>query len=338
MRRLWALPFVPLYWAGLRLKHALRKRSSQPPHTLRRPVISVGSLSAGGAGKTPLVLMLAEIYKRHGIDADILSRGYRRQSKQVEEVPASGDPARFGDEPILLARHGLRVFVGADRFAAGTLAEAGERNEGVQLLDDGFQHQQLARDLNVVLLTLEDARDWHLPAGNLREPLAALARADVIVLREDEASALSKVVATHSQAEVWVTRRQLVLPAEMPHRPLLFCGIARPQTFLKMVREAGCEPAANSFFPDHHAYTLPDIARLVDKARRARADGFCTTAKDAVKISPEARKTLETIGPLIVAQLRVSLINEPKATSRLLSLWTASGKWTRAAAAPLPPP
>jgi tetraacyldisaccharide 4'-kinase len=166
----------------------------------------------------------------------------------------------------------------------------------------------------VVLLTLEDAQDWLLPAGNLRETMASLRRSDVVVVREEEAPELAGIT---GGTEVWVVRRELVLPAERPRKPLAFCGIARPQGFFAMLRGAGCEVTGEVAFADHHAYTGEHFQLLVDAARHAGADGFVTTAKDAVKISSEARRKLEEIGPMVVAELRVSLVDEERAMATL---------------------
>jgi len=332
VRRPWALPLVPLYWAGLRVKNAFFSWGWLRVRRLERPVISVGSLSAGGAGKTPVVLMLAELLGRHGVEVDVLSRGYGRGSGVVEEVDAAGLASRFGDEPLEMARRGVRVVVGADRWAAGRLVE-GSNEDGravgsiphpfdetermghpVHLLDDGFQHRRLHRDLDVVLLTVEDVRDWLLPAGNLREPMGSLGQADVVVVREDEAVELRTAIPVG--AEVWTVRRELALPVERPKKPVVFCGIARPEGFLTMLRGAGCEAAEWVVFPDHYAYAESDFAQLVEAARHAGADGFCTTAKDAVKIPEASMRMLEAVGPVVVAALRVSLVDEGQA-------WTA---------------
>ena len=310
MRRPWALPLVPLYWAGLAAKNAWHDRGHGVRH-LGWPVISVGSLSTGGAGKTPVVLMLADLLTRHGLAVDVLSRGYGRGSNQceAEAVDPTGTARRFGDEPLLMAQTGLLVFVGAERFAAGKLAET-DAPPRIHLLDDGFQHRRLARTLNVVLLTLVDAQDWLLPAGNLRESLRALGRADVIILREEEAPALIPLV---PGKEIWLIRRTLTLPSAVPIRPIAFCGIARPSSFFTMLREQGCTPAGEVAFPDHHPYTGEDFASLLATAQQTGADGFITTAKDAVKVSPQQKSLLETAGPLSVAELRVSLAEEDTA-------------------------
>jgi len=317
-RRPWALPLVPFYWVGVSAKNVLYDRGWLKARNLQRPVVSVGSLSAGGAGKTPVVLMLAELLARHGIAADVLSRGYGRGSGAVEEVDPAGEAARFGDEPLEMARRGAKVFVGADRFAAGTFAES-QQAAAAHLLDDGFQHRGLDRDLDVVLLTLEDVQDMLLPAGDLREPLRALRRADVVVVREGESHALAAVDIAGMRAEIWKIRRYLELPKERPRRPFVFCGIARPQGFLAMLPQ----PAGTKLFPDHHAYREDDFAMLAEAARHVGADGFITTAKDAVKISAEARQMLETVGPLVVAELRVALANEERVVERLKRICSA---------------
>src|SRR5271156_3603930 len=135
-RRPWAWPLVPVYRAALAVKDALRGE----PKQLQWPVVSVGSLSAGGAGKTPVVIALARMLKARGWDVDVLSRGYGRSGSGVERVEGT-DTVRFGDEPVLIAQRAeVPVWVGADRFAAGQRAESEARDRGVHVLDDGMQH------------------------------------------------------------------------------------------------------------------------------------------------------------------------------------------------------
>jgi tetraacyldisaccharide 4'-kinase len=236
----------------------------------------------------------------------------------VEAVDPDGLASRYGDEPMEMARAGLDVFVGADRYAAGTLAETAVADKPlVHLLDDGFQHRRLARDLDVVLLTAEDARDGLLPGGNLREPAASLGRADVIVLREEEAQELALTAARYPQAQVWTIRRELVLPNERPQRMVAFCGVARPEGFLAMLRAAGCELAGEIVFPDHHAYETEDYLRLVEAVLHAGADGLITTAKDAVKIPRVAMTKLNGVAEVVVAKLKVVLTDEAQAIARI---------------------
>ncbi len=330
---------MPLYWAGLGVKNRLYDAGLWKAHALRWPVISVGSLSAGGSGKTPVVRMLAGLLGREGVGVDVLSRGYGRGSGAVEEVDAGGSAERFGDEPLELARTGLRVFVGADRVAAGELAERREptshrRDVGhpvlgqelrVHLLDDGFQHRRLGRALDVVLLTALDVEDRLLPGGNLREPLRSLGRAGVVILREEEAERLRPVVARYTRAEVWMIRRELVLPERRLQRPMVFCGIARPEGFLRMLKEAGCAAAAQAVFRDHQRYGQAEVERILAEARKVGADGFYTTAKDAVKLSPEWLSRLGEVGPVEVVGLSVVLEDEAKAVATMLRAVRGSG-------------
>jgi tetraacyldisaccharide 4'-kinase len=298
---------------------------------LENPVISVGSVSAGGAGKTPMVLLLARILRHRGYAVRILTRGYKRSSDITSRVEPFDDAAWQGDEPVLLAqRSGVPVFVGADRYQAGVMAEQGEPSEKlvVHLLDDGFQHQKLARDVDIVLLTQADVEDTLLPAGNLREPLSAIAEADVVVLREEEATSLRSVVAGLSGAKrapaIWVIQRSLSLgeagEVALPTKPLAFCGIARPENFTKMLAAQGYEPMDTMIFPDHHAYDDGDIHRLIERARQVEANGFVTTEKDAVKLTPILHDHLETVGQIVVARLSVELLDEQESLSQLVTM------------------
>src|SRR5580704_14207040 len=169
-----------IYGAGVRARNTLYDRGFVRARKLRGPVVSVGNLSVGGAGKTPFVLLLGELLKACAVPFDILSRGYGRQTRGVALVDPAGSAPDFGDEPLLLARRlGVPVIVGEDRYQSGLLAEH-KFGPQMHLLDDGFQHRALARNFDIVLVTPEDARDRLLPAGRLREPLASLARADAV--------------------------------------------------------------------------------------------------------------------------------------------------------------
>jgi tetraacyldisaccharide 4'-kinase len=320
MRRPWLLPLVPVYGAVLGVK---RRLFVGEPRRLVRPVISVGSLSAGGAGKTPVVVALAELLGRNGFTVDVLSRGYGRESRAVERVDPAGSAARFGDEPLEMARRtGAAVYVGSDRYAAGLLAEKTAGGSALlHLLDDGFQHRRLARALDVLLLTQEDAADRLLPAGNLREPLGRLREAGAVVVREDEADGLREALATFARVDVpvWVIRRRLEVPAEIAARPLAFCGIARPESFFSMLRAEGVELAETVAFGDHHGYGWRDLTRLVAAAERSGADGFVTTEKDAVKLSKAMRARLGSVGQVTVVRLAVGFADEAAVVAQVLA-------------------
>jgi tetraacyldisaccharide 4'-kinase len=327
-------PLVPLYETVIAAKEELLQRGWVQQKRLRHPVISVGSLSAGGAGKTPVVLMLAELLGRRGFEVRILTRGYGRRSRIVQRVDPdwndAGAARQYGDEPLMLARRlaasvpRASVWVGADRHRAGSLAEKNEApgTKVVYLLDDGFQHRGLARDLDVVLMTRQDFGDESLPAGNLREPLKASSRADVIVVREDEAFAGR----FSGKAKTWTVRRQLRFGANAdaaPSHPWLFCGLARPESFQNMLAAAGTTIAGTSVFRDHHAYSAADVERLVRAAVAAGADGFVTTQKDAVKLSVAMLERLRSVGPIVVPELQVTLLNESACMDELLEMLLA---------------
>jgi tetraacyldisaccharide 4'-kinase len=330
-RRPLLLPLAPLYGAVLAIKRQLFRWGWLKQDRLQSPVISVGSVSAGGAGKTPMVLMLAKVLRHRGYAVRILTRGYKRGSSTTTRVEPFDDAAWHGDEPVLLAqRSGVPVYEGVDRYQAGVMAEQNEPSEKlvVHLLDDGFQHRRLVRDVDIVLLTQADVEDTLLPAGNLREPLSALAKADVVVLREEEADSLRSVVAGLSGAKrapaIWVIRRTLSLgeggEVALPSKPLAFCGIARPESFTKMLAAQGYEPMYTIVFPDHHAYNDDDMHRLLEHARQVEANGFVTTEKDAVKLTPVMRDHLETVGPIVVGRLSVELLDEQESLSQLITL------------------
>ncbi|MFY9561520.1 MAG: tetraacyldisaccharide 4'-kinase [Terriglobales bacterium] len=291
-------PLTGLYGAGIALRNTLFDRGVLPALRLRRPVISVGNLSAGGSGKTPFVIALGELLKERGIQFDVLSRGYRRQTRGVLVVEPQGSASDFGDEPMLIARRlSVPVIVGERRYEAGLIAEQKFKTQ-MHLLDDGFQHRSLARAFDIVLIAPGDFEDRLLPSGRLREPLASLKRADAIVLPQGLANEHPALRAK----PLWSMQREIVLSA-VPSAPLVFCGIARPQQFFAQVRAAGVTPAAEIVFRDHHAYDMDDIQVLLGARRDLDAGGFLTTEKDAINLG-DLRFGLE---PLTVAILTLTL-------------------------------
>ncbi|HEY5214525.1 MAG TPA: tetraacyldisaccharide 4'-kinase [Acidobacteriaceae bacterium] len=336
-RRPWARPLVPLYAAAVAMKDALRQAALLRTRRLRWPVVSVGSLSAGGAGKTPVVIALAKLLQEMGQHVDVLTRGYGRQGRGVEQVEPDVDLSakRFGDEPLLIARQTkVPVWVGGDRFEAGERAEAeaGESQRGVHLLDDGFQHRQLARTIDIVLVTGEDLNDSLLPAGNLREGLSALQRADVVVVREDEFEVVGKRVwaRVREGAQMWTVRRTLRFPAPLfvfgaGLRPVAFCAIARPEGFAAMLQEAGCGIVETVAFGDHHRYSMADVERVIEVAKGLNGSGFVTTEKDAVKLTASMRERLERVGPLMVVSLE-AVFPDSQAVMRALEAKLVAAK------------
>ena len=271
--------------------------------------MSVGNLSAGGSGKTPFVLLLGELLKARGMKFDVLSRGYGRSSRGVLLVDPAGLPQQFGDEPLLIARRlQVPVIVGEDRYQAGLFAES-RFGPQMHLLDDGFQHRALARDVDIVLVTPQDANDRLLPAGRMREPLQSLGRADAVVL----ASGATAESFPLEGKEVWRVRRGIV-PKNVPARPVVFCGIARPQNFVLQLKAANIEPVAEAFYRDHHAYDEKDVRELLELKHRSEAGGFVTTEKDAVNLGGY----LAALEPLSVIPVKMELADAANVVDTIL--------------------
>lgn len=302
-------PLSSIYGVIVRTRNTLYDRGHLPAHRLHGPVISIGNLSAGGSGKTPFVMLLGDLLKARGVKFDVLSRGYGRKTRGVLLVDPGGLPQQFGDEPLLIARKlDVPVIVGEDRYEAGKFAES-RFGAQLHLLDDGFQHRAIARDFDVVLVTPQDATDRLLPAGRLREPLSSLRRADAVVL----ASGASTESFPLEGKLVWRVKRG-ILPQQVPPRPVVFCGIARPQNFVLQLRTANIEPAAEAFYRDHHAYNEKDVRQLLELKKRSEAGGFVTTEKDAVNLGPY----LSALEPLSVIPVRMELIEGANAVDTIL--------------------
>jgi tetraacyldisaccharide 4'-kinase len=313
--RPWLWPLVPGYRLALALRALQLRMGLKPVRRLRWPVVSVGNLSAGGAGKTPLVIALAKALTARGVQVDVLSRGYgRRHSVLPVLVETSGTAEAFGDEPLVIAREAqVPVYVAAERYEAGLLAERSALSGfGLHLLDDGFQHRQLARDADILLLSSEDLRDHLLPAGNLREALRAAERASVIAIPADEPEVAEWVKARGWKGTVWRVRRQMdVPPIEGP--VVAFCGIARPEQFFRGLEAGGLHLAARFAFPDHHRYTAGDLERVTLAAREAGATAVLTTEKDLVRLGAMSASL-----PILTVPLRIEIDDERAAIDWLI--------------------
>jgi tetraacyldisaccharide 4'-kinase len=317
--------------SAFRLAVAMRRLGYQrgwlKTRRLAQPVVSVGNLTAGGTGKTPLVACIARILLRRGWKPVILTRGYGRSSKDkmIVVAPAAGrraDAKEIGDEPALLARMlpEVPLVVCADRFRGGQAAE--ERFQvNAHILDDGFQHLALARDLDVVALdatqTVSDCS--LLPAGRQREPLSALRRAQIVVItRADSAppeSLEALVVKIHPGARIFRSRTELsgwenamtgeAVPGAAVNAPKVaaFCGVGNPQAFFGDLRRWGFNPVSEDAFPDHHVYTGKEIQQLVEDARRKGAAALLTTQKDAVKFAADWTPQLPILACTIEAKI-----------------------------------
>ncbi len=261
---------------------------------LRRPVISVGNIAVGGRGKTPVVACLARLLVEMGERPAILSRGYRRRRADDGVVvvrDADGiraDLDRSGDEPLMLARRlpGVAVLASPDRYVAGRLAE---RHLGatVHVLDDGFQHLQLDRDIDLVIVAAEDvsADARTLPEGRLRELPDALIAADAVLAVDG--GALDHVP-REARPATFRLRRAIgsVGGGTEPGPVMAVAGIAGTGRFFEDLRQAGHAVVATAAFRDHHRYSRRDLDRLVGTARAAGAGRILTTEKDFVRLLP----------------------------------------------------
>jgi tetraacyldisaccharide 4'-kinase len=323
MMRPWLAPFMPLYAAGAALRDLCIQRGWASTRRLRFPVISIGNLSTGGSGKTPFAIALAKLLTARGVRVDVLSRGYGRQSRLPARVRPDGTAEEFGDEPLLIAREtGIPVYVAPQRYDAGVLAEAEAQrphriNKGqlvaAHILDDGFQHRQLARDVDILLLNRADWQDNLLPAGNLREAHVAVRRAAVVAIPADEPQLGAELKAWGYQGSIWhIHRRMEVLPVKGPIAA--FCGIARPGQFFAGLKAGGLTLTSETAFPDHHRYTARDWDRLSATAQSAGAVALFTTAKDAVRMGPVR-------GPvgLHIVRFRIEIGNEAQALEWLIA-------------------
>jgi tetraacyldisaccharide 4'-kinase len=307
---------MPLYRLGLAIRERRLASEREPVRRLQFPVISIGNLSTGGAGKTPLTVALARSLTARGFHVDVLSRGYGRAGQAAERVRIDGTAEEFGDEPLLIAREaGVPVYVAAQRYEAGVQAEreiaAGAR--ALHLLDDGFQHRQLYRDVDIVLVAGRDLRDRLLPAGNLREPLKAMQRATVIAIPAEEPEVEAALRGGGWQQPVWRLRRRMEIPA-VDGTVLAFCGIARPEQFFAGLAVGGVKVAARHAFRDHYRYSQAEVDRLVEQARVAGAVAFLTTEKDKVRLAG-----LNAALPILTAGLRTKIDDEPAALEWLIS-------------------
>jgi tetraacyldisaccharide 4'-kinase len=292
-----------LYGLGAGWRRALYDRGLLRTRTLPAPVVSVGNLTVGGTGKTPVTACLARLWQDRGRRVAILSRGYGGESRGVTCIGNGQQtfqkPPAVGEEPYWLARTlpGVAVYTGACRYAAG-LAAWEELRPDLFLLDDGFQHMQLHRDLDLVLLDAAApfGNGYLLPRGPLREPRAALAAAHGLILtrfdpelHQAQLTALrrtfpDKTVLTAGIVPVGATAypgERTEAPAALNHLALVaFAGLARPEVFARTLEELGADLKGFQTFPDHHAYHREELDRLTAAARTLGAGALITTAKD----------------------------------------------------------
>jgi tetraacyldisaccharide 4'-kinase len=288
-------PLALPYGAAAHLRARAYRKGILQQQRLPGVVVSVGNLTVGGTGKTPMVLWIAERALAEGKRVGILTRGYRGETAPAVRPDSTAVVYTSDEVQLLQARLGDRVAfgVGANRFARGM--ELARREVNWFILDDGFQHLQLARDVDIVLIDATDPFGGGrvLPAGRLREPRTALERADIVVItRRLHAPAVEAALRRDSDAPIFYARAELesVAAPFHPHlteadarsrRLFAFCAIGNPSAFVANLRDWGFQVTGHSFFPDHHRYTQADILAIERAARAAGADGVICTEKDS---------------------------------------------------------
>jgi len=307
------------YGIAVRIRNGLYSAGWLPAHRAGVPVISVGNLTAGGTGKTPLVAWLANYLRSRNLRVAILTRGYKARETQGTTRPATDEPAELAamcpEAPVV---------IDPDRVAGATEAV---RNHGAQvlLLDDGFQHRRLARDLDILTIdaTLPFGYGKLLPAGLLREPLAGVARAHAVVLTrcdqvtDDERLRIEErlrqindklVVATSVHAPVSAAVEQgndIDLQELRNKRVFGFCGIGNPEAFFDTLRRLGCVLVGSHGFDDHYHYTNRCLREVHEKAKQCGAELVVTTQKDWTKIVPLPRPAREPRLACLTIQLQL---------------------------------
>jgi len=315
------LPLSAGYGLVVRMRNRFYRNGTLQSREVSAPVISVGNLTTGGTGKTPLVKWIAKQLSNSGRHVCVLTRGYGRKStgrvivSDGEAILA--DVNQAGDEALFLAealKRNAAVICDADRAAAAQWAIE-NLNTDAFLLDDAFQHQRIARNLNI--LTIDATNPWGnrrlLPAGILREPLDSLRRADCIVLtRSDQSKQLeqiqSEIKRIGAEIPVFLSHMKLaglraLTQAESDLsqiRMAAFCGVANPTSFFTLLERAGYELASKRAFRDHKNYSQYTMDRMIADARARHAQALITTAKDAVKI-----RSLNLPLPCYVAEIEI---------------------------------
>ena len=292
-----------LYGSLARRRRRWYQRHPEARRRLDCPVISVGNLTVGGSGKTPVVAHLCRILLEVGERPSVLTRGYGRR-EAADGVVTVRDPerihsdlARAGDEPLMLARalDGVTVLVSSNRYLAGRVAER-RFGSTVHVLDDGFQHFELERDADLLVGHGDDLRDGvPLPSGRLREPTDVASNADALILFDDDREEVRRLAESFQIPQAFSAVRMLEdarlleptgrqVPVTSSTRVLALAGVARPGRFFADLRALGWTVAGQLAFRDHHRFSRADVGRILDSARQVRADLILTTEKDAVRL------------------------------------------------------
>ena len=300
------------YGIGHRCRLSLYKIGILKVKILPIPVISIGNLTVGGTGKTPAIIEIANILKDMGIKVAILSRGYKGRARGEINAVSDGDrilmkPEQSGDEPYMLALRlkGVPVITGTDRYTIGRYAIE-KFGADILLLDDGYQHIQLKRKLNILLIDSSSpfGNGYLLPRGILREPPSYINRADIILLTKAHTNQGPIPDLTDSQLKQLLKRdiplckshyinedfidlkskKTIALDEARGKRGFAFCGIASPESFKNSLKRAGIDITGFVCFEDHYQFSMVDINNLIEKAMKTGSEVLITTEKDAVRL------------------------------------------------------
>jgi tetraacyldisaccharide 4'-kinase len=333
-----------LYGLAMKTRRALYRSGQFRVHDLCVPVISVGNLTTGGTGKTPLVEWIARELAQTGRRVCILTRGYGRRSAGTRVIVSDGteiipDAARAGDEALLLAERlkgQAAVISDADRVSAAHWAVENFQSD-VFVLDDGFQHLRVARNLNI--LTIDATNPWGngklFPAGVLRESLTELTRANCIVITRADAphqieELRREIAAQNKDCPVFCSRMILSGLRPQAGEPLIaaeeirasriaaFCGLGNPESFFALLKRGGYQLVHTQIFRDHHSYTQKEIDPLVRESASRGAQILLATAKDEVKL-----RSLKFELPCYIADIAIEIENQEKLRELIAATTTA---------------
>jgi len=324
-------PVGPLYSQAMKFRALLYRNHIFKSHHLGVPVISVGNLTMGGTGKTPLVIYLARLLKEKGYYPAIVSRGYRGTTRQPVNIISDGSSILMsaeeaGDEPYLIASSIPELVVATGRKRIFPCREAIE-TYGCDsiILDDGFQHLSVTRSIDLVLFDVDHfaGNSRVFPGGDLREPISALKRCSAFLLtgitpsnqqRADKCRTLLNrkfpekpiftITRTYSHGIKYVPtssgfQRELIALGEIPNDLFCFCGIANPSRFKESIHEYAIGYTGFETFEDHHEYTEHDMLLLNSKAASTAAQGFLTTEKDMSKVRTTMKVNLPFYTPVL---------------------------------------
>ncbi len=299
------LPFSNIYKIILSAREYLYAKKILKSSSLSKFVISIGNLTLGGTGKTPMTMWIADILKKKGFKPAVLTRGFKSTGNNIRIVINDGntliDVNNTGDEPMLMAQKmkEIPIIIGKNRYKSGIMAEK-KFDPEIFLLDDGFQHLKLERDLNILLLNGDRpfGNGKIFPAGILRESLTSIKRADIIVVTKTDNSSekIIKEVRNYSKAPVFLMKyrvlclrrideKGIILPEEMPSlKSVAFSGIADHKYFIKTLTNSDIRIIDYIKFADHYNYKKRDLEKIISIFKKSKADIIITTGKDAVKI------------------------------------------------------